>query len=285
MTKIKVSPLVFVFAAVMIYFGNGFALISYFIAVIMHEMAHAEVARRRGYVLEKIKIMPYGASLTGKFEGVSCKDEFVIAMAGPLCNVFVAILFTAVWWLVPSTYFFTETFVLSNVFTAITNLLPIFPLDGGRAVLAIMSRKLPRQKAYNIIRLFGIVACIGFLALFAVSFFIGVNFTFALMAFFVLSGTLFPDKNSKYQRLYSMAYRSEKLKHGIAVREIMVSDSLTLHALGKMLNGNYYYKFTVVNEKLETVCAFTETELEQFFTRYPRDTELSSIVRISMKTE
>ena len=81
MTKIKISPLVFVFAAVMVFWGYGFTLIGYFVAVVMHEMAHAEVARKRGYVLGKIKIMPYGASLTGEFEGMNCRDEFLIAIA------------------------------------------------------------------------------------------------------------------------------------------------------------------------------------------------------------
>lgn len=277
MIKIRVSPLVFIFAAAMILFGYGFSLVSYFVAVVMHEMAHAEVARRKGYVLDKIKIMPYGAALTGEFEGMNCRDEFVIAIAGPLCNVFVAVTFTAIWWVAPSTYFITEEFVLSNIFTALTNLLPIFPLDGGRAVLAIMSRKVPRQKAYRIVRWFGIGACVGFLALFGFSFFIGANFSFALMAFFVFTGTLFPDKYSKYQRLYSMAYRSEKLKHGLTVKEIMVSDTLTLSALARMMSGGYFCKFVIVNERMETVGKFTETELENCIVKYPAQTRLNEL--------
>ena len=277
MIKIRVSPLVFIFAAAMILFGYGFSLVSYFVAVVMHEMAHAEVARRKGYVLDKIKIMPYGAALTGEFEGMNCRDEFVIAIAGPLCNVFVAVTITAIWWVAPSTYFITEEFVLSNIFTALTNLLPIFPLDGGRAVLAIMSRKVPRQKAYRIVRWFGIGACVGFLALFGFSFFIGANFSFALMAFFVFTGTLFPDKYSKYQRLYSMAYRSEKLKHGLTVKEIMVSDTLTLSALARMMSGGYFCKFVIVNERMETVGKFTETELENCIVKYPAQTRLNEL--------
>ncbi len=277
MTRFRISPLVFVFAAVMIYFGNALYLVGYSVAVVMHEMAHAEVARRRGYVLDSIKIMPYGASLTGSFEGVTPKDEFLIAVAGPLCNVGLAVLCIAVWWLAPAAYFFTETFVLCNVFTALTNLLPIFPLDGGRAILAMLSKRLPRQKAYGIVRWFGCAACAFFLFLFVLSLFRGVNFTFALMALFVLSGTLFPDKNSKYQRLYSMAYRSEKIKHGLAVKEIMVADTCTLYALGKMLNGSYYHRFTVVNDRLETVATLTETALENCLIRFPPDTALCAL--------
>lgn len=276
-----VSPLVFVFAAVMFLLGKGFALISYFIAVVMHEMAHAEVARRRGYSLVRVKIMPYGASLTGAFEGVRCKDEVAIALAGPLSNICIAVVCTALWWLAPVTYFFTEPFVLANVFTALTNVLPIFPLDGGRAVLALLSCKLPRQKAYKIVRIFGYAACAAFTVLFSLSLWYGVNFTFALMALFVLNGTLVPDKNSKYQRLYSMAFRSEKLKHGLLVRETMVASSLTLHALTGMLSGSYYQRFTVVNERLEQVATVTETELERYLAQYAPQTPLSQVLRLS----
>lgn len=277
MTKFRVSPLVFLFIAVMLYLGRGFSLVGYFVAVVLHEMTHAEVARRLGYALSGIKIMPYGASLTGDFEGVNRRDEILIAVAGPLCNVFLAVACIALWWLAPATYFFTEAFVLSNVFTALTNILPIFPLDGGRVLLAVMSRKRPRQKAYKIIRRFGFAACFVFMALFACSLYGGVNFTFALMALFVLAGTLFPDKNSKYQRLYSMAYRSEKIKHGLPVREVMVSQTLSLMALSKMLNGNYYHRFVIADERLSVVAVLSETKLEECLTVYPPATPLSQL--------
>lgn len=277
--KVRISPLVFVFVVVMAAFGAGFTLVGYGVAVVMHEMAHAEVARRRGYVLDKIKIMPFGASLTGAFEGASPKDECKIALAGPVCNVCVAALCVALWWLVPATYFFTEAFVLANVFTALTNVLPVFPLDGGRALLALLSVKVPRQKAYRVLRIFGWAVTLGFTALFAFSLRYAVNFTFALMALFVLWGTVFPDKSSRYQRLYGMAYRSEKLKHGLAVREVMVSDTLTLKSLEGMRNGNYYHRFTVVNAQLKEVAHITETELEDLLVRFSPQTRLSNLYK------
>ena len=275
--KVRISPLVFVFALVAVLCGSWTYLIGYLVAVVMHEMTHAEVAKRLGYTLSELKIMPYGASLTGKFEGVSARDEFLIAIAGPLSNIFAALVCTALWWLAPSTYYFTESFVVANVFTAVTNILPVFPLDGGRALLAILSRKIPRQRAYKIIRVAGFVVTAAFVALFVLSLIYSVNFTFALMALFVLLSTLFPDKNSKYQRLYSMAYRSEKLRHGLTVREIMVADTLTLYALTKMLNGNYYHRFCVVNEKLEPSYCISETLLEEILSKYPRDTLIKSL--------
>ena len=275
--KLRVSPLVFVFVCVMLFLRQGVVLVGYLAAVVLHEMAHAEVAKRRGYALTQMKLMPYGAALSGQFEGAGWKDEVCIAAAGPLMNLILAVLCVALWWIVPVTYFFTETFVLACVCTALTNLLPVFPLDGGRALLAVMSRRVPRQRAYKVVRVLGYLFCTLFSALFVLSVFYGLNLTFALMAVFLLTGTLFPDKTSRYQRLYSMAFRSEKLKHGLPVRETMVLDSLSLYALSKMLNGNYYQRFIVVNERLEEVGTLGERALEDCLCRFAPQTPVGSL--------
>ena len=74
-----------------------------------------------------------------------------------------------------------------------------------------------------------------------------------------------------------MAYRSEKLKHGLTVKEIMVSDTLTLSALARMMSGGYFCKFVIVNERMETVGKFTETELENCIVKYPAQTRLNEL--------
>ena len=132
-----VSPLLIVMIAALIACGYVFDCIIYFSTIVLHELAHAEVSLRLGYSLDRFALMPYGASLKGEFEGVRAKDEILIAVAGPLFNVVVAVICTALWWLVPTSYAFTDRLVAANVFTALFNLLPIFPLDGGRALLEI----------------------------------------------------------------------------------------------------------------------------------------------------
>lgn len=281
MTKLKISPLFFLMAAAMIFFGCGFECLSYTITVVMHEMAHAEVSRRRGYCLNSITLMPYGASLTGAFEGVKWSDEIIIALAGPVSNICVAVIFIAVWWLAPATYFFTQVFVMSNVFTAVFNLIPIFPLDGGRALLAFLSRKIPRQKAYFVMRWFGFAAALIFIGLFALTLTKQVNVSFALIAIFIFFSTIIPDKNSKYQRLYSMAYRSEKIKQGLTVKEVMVEESMTIFKMLKLLNSNYYYRFSVMNKNFCITKTITETDLEEYSSKFPHDRPIGEILKIN----
>ena len=197
--------------------------------------------------------MPHGASLTGAFESVKWSDEILIALAGPAINVVIAVVCVALWWIIPASYFFTEVIVTSNVCTAAFNMLPIFPLDGGRAALAFLSRKFKREKAYRILRIAGAAAALLFAALFVATMFTDMNFSFASIAVFIFVSTVFPDKNSKYQRLYSMAYRSKKLEKGLAVREIIVSGDATVLQALRMLNGNYFYRFTVTDKNFKSL--------------------------------
>lgn len=277
--KLKLSPMLFFMALIMIFFGYGFECVSYFIAIIMHEMSHAEVSKRLGYSLTDIKLMPYGASLTGAFEGVKWQDEVLIAIAGPISNVFIAIVFIAVWWLIPVTYFFTEIFVLSNLFTAVFNILPIFPLDGGRTLLALMSKKMPRQKAYKIVRVFGYILGAVFILLFVVSMFYKINFSLAIISLFLLSSTIIPDKNSHYQRLYSLAFRSRKIELGLPVKEIMVFGENSIMSLIRMLNSNFYHRFIIVDKNLKTIATISETQLEELSTKFSQDFSIIDAIR------
>ena len=246
----------------MLLLGYGFELIYHLVAVVIHEFAHAEAAKRRGYCLETMKLTPYGASLTGRFENTRPGDEVFIALAGPVVNLIIAVALIAFWWVAPASYIYTEAFTAVNLATAAFNLLPVFPLDGGRVLLAALSCRFPRQTVYRYMRFAGFFAailCAGLACFALVSSF---NPSIALIAVFFFLSTVFPDHHSKYRRLYSMAYRREKLKKGMVVKEVMVSAETHLWQLLRQLNANYFYRFTVADDSLQTVGRITETELE-----------------------
>lgn len=259
-----ISPLLIVMMVVLIACGYFYDCAIYFTTIVLHELSHAEVSIRLGYTLNKFMLMPYGAALKGEFEGISVRDEILIALAGPLFNCALAIMCTALWWLVPSLYVFTDRLVAANIFTALFNMLPVFPLDGGRITLAAMSRFMPRQKAYRRVRIFGFIlaptlSCI-FVALIVLN--KTVNISFAAMSIFIFVSTLFPDKNSTYRRVYGMAYMSERMKRGLKMVTVMVPSSLTLIQLDRMLNTNYYTSFVVVDDNMTRLGEISEMELE-----------------------
>ncbi len=259
-----VSPFLIIMAVALIICGYFYDCVIYFTTIVLHELSHAEVSIRLGYTLDRFMLMPYGASLKGDFEGVSVKDEILIAFAGPLFNCAVAVICTALWWLVPSIYVFTDRLVAANIFTALFNLLPVFPLDGGRIAVASLSKFMPRQRAYKIIRIFGFVLAPMLTGIFAALIILKktVNISFAIMSAFIFISTVVPDKNSTYRRVYGMAYMSERMKRGLKVVKIMVPCNSTLIGLNRMLNTNYFTEFLVMDDNMKKIGEINEMQLE-----------------------
>jgi Zn-dependent protease len=136
--------------------------VALFACVLLHELGHSFVAQRFGLKVREIVLLPIGgvASLAGKPQ--SPKHEIAIAVAGPLVNVILALSLGAGLWLSGEATFVSaatlgklapgwQTFLLvlaaGNVSLALFNLLPFFPLDGGRVLRALLSLKLGELQA------------------------------------------------------------------------------------------------------------------------------------------
>ncbi len=145
--------------------------------VLLHELAHSVVAMRYGLRVVDITLWPLGGMARMSEIPESSRIEGWIAVAGPLLNfVLAAITLPFVGWMWASggTYpvlrDWAYYFLLSNVFLGGFNLLPAFPMDGGRILRAFLGRKgdwvLATQRAVNIGRAvaFGLalVGCLGY---------------------------------------------------------------------------------------------------------------------------
>ena len=211
MGKIKVSvhPLFFAFGLYFAFTGKVFSFISFTIVAVIHELGHSAVASRLGYELKKITLMPYGCIVSGKTQSFSYKDEVKIAFAGPLVNLLTVFLFLGLWWAFPESYPFTELAAFSSLTIATVNLLPCFPLDGGRILLAALSQKLKRKTALRIVKGFGLALGGAFFALFVYSCFVGVNFSLLFFAAFMLFGNVKVSDECDYVRILSSLSVSE----------------------------------------------------------------------------
>lgn len=241
----------------------GYIFIAYVITMVAHEMGHSAAAAHYGYRLDDVNLMPYGAVLSGETNNMSVKQEIMVAAAGPAVNLVLAVIFTALWWLVPATYFFTEIFVTSNIVSALFNIIPVFPLDGGRIALALLSKKMKRGKAMRIVKISGIITAAFFTALFIVSIFFKYNVTYSIVAVFIFVGTMTGGKAFAYVRAKAAASRTRDVKTGIIIKDVMIDKSATLFALNRLLTGTDYYRITVTGENLKPLKTMTETEFEK----------------------
>lgn len=261
-----------------IYQGLFDVLLAYLITIIIHEFAHYLVAKRMGYHLNKFTLMPHGISLSGQNVLFSYKDEILIALAGPVCNLCIAVLFVALWWIFPVSYVYTEVFVFSNVVTGLLNFLPIFPMDGGRIALAFLGRKHSRKKALKLLKIIGVVLSIILIALFVVSTFFAVNFTFLILGVFCFLTVIWEDKTNVYQRSSFLDSKTASLKRGLSVREIAVHEETTLYKLVSQVKPDSITNFRVLKSDLSVAGYISENELEKLVQIYPASVKLRTIL-------
>lgn len=125
---------IFLFAAIM-------ALV-FFASVLLHELAHSWVARARGVEVKGITLFLFGGATEADLDTEDPEDELVIAAVGPVTSLVIAGLF----WLISSLSgegpvgFAAGYLGWINLALAIFNLLPGFPLDGGRVLRSIVWR-------------------------------------------------------------------------------------------------------------------------------------------------
>ncbi len=144
-------------------------IVALFTCVVLHEFGHALTAKRFGIRTRDIILSPIGG--VARLEGLPEKpiQEFWVAIAGPLVNVGIIALLLPVQFLFPSTFthflglfseesntFLWEMFRLEymipflisiNIMLVLFNLLPAFPMDGGRVLRALLAMRMDRVSA------------------------------------------------------------------------------------------------------------------------------------------
>ena len=148
-------------------FWSVATLLLFFACVILHELGHSFTAMHYGVGVRRILLMPIGGM--AEFDGIPRQPtrELLITLAGPAVNFALAGL---LWFLLPtaeSVPFYSVEGTISQLFMAnlamgIFNLLPAFPMDGGRIFRALLAIKLPYLRATSIAVAVGkILACAG----------------------------------------------------------------------------------------------------------------------------
>ena len=189
------------------------------------------------YRLNKITLTPFGAVASGNIEGLKFYDELFIAAAGPAVNLAVGLLFVAFWWIFPETYAFTDVAAEANFTLAAVNLIPAYPLDGGRILSALLSLKFGAERAAKICKAVSIVFAVLLVAGFVVTVFYTPNVSLVIFAVFVFVGAFDRGKENKYVKINSV-FDADRLRRGLPVKRQAVSKDVTLKTLVKITDAN-----------------------------------------------
>lgn len=208
-------------------------IFSVFVCITLHEFGHALMAKRFNYKTKDITLLPIGGMARMEEIPENPKHELAVAIAGPMVNIVIAaILYPFVYWwgnmpenLMPN-FSSPDTFLFNlfytNIFLVVFNLLPAFPMDGGRVFRALLSMKITRVKATNIAARTGQVISIGFflMGLFVSPF-------LAIIGIFIF---LMAHAESEY-------VKSKSILHDYCVRDVVMRKYFSLNAMDSILNA------------------------------------------------
>ncbi len=230
-----------------------------FMCVVLHEFGHALTAQRFGIGTRDITLLPIGGVASLERMPEDPKQEFLITVAGPLVNLVIALLGFIVIAAMGMTAIFSGSILNANTWTSVLsfivganmllflfNLIPAFPMDGGRIFRSLLSMRLPRDKATTIAAGLGRVLAIGFVIYGLTQ---GQPFL-ALIGVFIFFAAGAEAKN----------VRQQTLLRGIRVHEVMrtrfwtmPSDSTVQQAVNELLAGGDKVLVVLENEQYRGV--------------------------------
>lgn len=251
--KIRIHPLFFAFGLYFALVGKVFYFLAFAFTAVIHEYGHSFASEKLGYKLNVVTLMPYGAVISGDLSGLKYKDECKIAVAGPLVNAAVVFITVSLWWFIPDVYPYTELIVTANALIAVINLLPAYPLDGGRFLYATLCLRLKRKTALKIVKIIGVVFSALIFAAFVYSCFTEINFTILFFSLFAFIGAVSDSDKNRYVKAYSdLTFKIDKPKQ---IKKLAVNGDSEVKTLYSLIDYNCYYEVCVFenNKKIAVI--------------------------------
>jgi len=142
------------------YILGAFVALGLFGGVLVHEIAHCLVAKKMGVTINSITLLIFGGISSMEESTPDPKVEFPMALVGPLTSMAVGLFFIAMLYIAANVVtdprlagllvFIFAYLGLLNVFLFVFNLLPAFPMDGGRVLRAWLAGRMPLHRATRI---------------------------------------------------------------------------------------------------------------------------------------
>ncbi len=130
---------------ILLFFIEPITVVCLFISILIHELAHAFVALKKNYFVSEVKIDVLYGFASMDISNIPERDSWKIALAGPVSNLILSVIAV----LIGAFYYFeflSQLFVI-NILLFMFNILPIYPMDGGRILRDILFMKMSSRKS------------------------------------------------------------------------------------------------------------------------------------------
>lgn len=259
-------------------YGVVFVLLV-FLCVLLHEFGHVFAALRYGITTPRITLLPFGGVASLSRIPRKPEQELFVAVAGPLVNVLIAGVLLLVrqgvpaWSMeggLPGGVSILDGLIWINLILVLFNMIPAFPMDGGRAFRALLGFLMPREKATEIAAKLGQMLAVfgGIFALFAGQ---PILLLVAIFVFFAAGSE-------------ASMVETEHVLEGVDAYDAAMSefhsvnmDDTIRHAVDLMLRGSQA-DFPVVNQRGQCIGIVTRNALIQSLREAGPEAPVSDVV-------
>ncbi|WP_261177622.1 M50 family metallopeptidase [Anaerobacillus sp. CMMVII] len=276
--KIKINPLFWFVIGIGVLTGYFREVIMVFSIVFIHEMGHSVAAHFFQWRIRKIELLPFGGvAEVEEYGNRPLKEEFIVIISGPIQHI----------WLIALSYlllpfeFWTindhQMFIMHNLMILLFNLLPIWPLDGGKLLFLYFSTKLPFQKSLDktlksslfLLFLFTVVSIYLF----------PFHLNLWIVILFLLFSHYFEWKQRSYAYMRFLMERYYKTEKPFAATvPIVVSAHLTVQDVLKTFRRGVKHKIVIKNDSIAPrKILYEKTVLKAFFEQKKANKPISSL--------
>ena len=268
--EVRISILFIILPPVLILTGCWKEYSAAFFSIALHEMSHIAAARARGIMPYSVSISPVGFSADIPDMNCSRQTAILIYSAGPAVNLLLFAAGLAAGFLFPGLGEITGMVSATNLLLALFNLLPVFPMDGGRLLLSLLSGKIGMLAAGRLVRITAwitssAVVLYGLYKAYTDILNISLIIAGAYMMLLLRNGRM----ESAFMNIRQILYRRTRfLKKGIyPARDLVVAkNTLLSDTIGNMDFDRFHIVY-VLDEGMRILKVFTENEIIDALTR------------------
>jgi stage IV sporulation protein FB len=266
------------------------AIIILFFLVTLHELGHSFAAMYYDIPVKQIILSPIGGVAQLMRMPDKPVQELVVAIAGPAVNIIMAILMLALALAAGIDFgsllrgfsgatgatimaLFSYVFI-SNIFLAVFNLIPAFPMDGGRILRAVLALRLDYARATKLAANIGRV----FAVLFGVYGLINGNFFLIMIAIFIFSAATQESRVTAVRHIL----RGHTVQQAYSSTSYRLEPSYTLQQAANMAAYSGQRSFAIVSGD-RLVGFLPQDVLQQALRTYPAHTSVSAVMRTNIR--
>jgi stage IV sporulation protein FB len=262
--------------------GSFIELSIIFLLIFTHEMGHLLMALFFRWRIKRVMFWPFGGVMeSDEYFSRPYKEEFIVLLAGPFQHIWIhsTLLILLEYGIFPAEIM--EYALTYNIALFLFNLLPIYPLDGGKLLFLVLSYPFPFSRVLKLTILFSTIFTIFGLLIIFLNHWLTIH-TLSIACFLLIENRLeWKQRQYVFLRHLLARYKNDHTKELIQ-KPLSVHSATPVYEVLKLFRKGYYHVITFVNKNSESITIDEKQALQAFFEwkkPYEKVESISKIVK------